>query len=295
MPGCWQEPKPSEDTTPSYRGISLTVGALDEAGLLAGVVSQRGEWVASRGGEIAIREQPVALESTGEADVLLFPGDRLGDLIDAGRLAEIPNDAVMPPTGRDGLGTETNQPPVAGAKAAKDPFDYMGIATPYRDKVTRYGNERMALPYGGSALVLVYRRDAFERDANRAAAAEEGLKLEPPRTWSAARRRWPSSSRAATGTATAAPITGSLSALGADAEGLGDATFLARAASLGQHRDQFSFLFESDDMAPRIDTPPVRRGAAGLVALKAAGPPGMDRFDAERPRASRSAPGRSPC
>ena len=44
--------------------------------------------------------------------------------------------------------------------------------------------------------------------------------------------------------------------LGADAEGLGNATFLARAASLGQHPDQFSFLFDSDKMAPRIDTEP---------------------------------------
>ena len=293
LPGCWQEPKPSEDTTPSYRGISLTVGALDEAGLLAGVVSQRGEWVASRGGEIAIREQPVTLESTGEADVLLFPGDRLGDLIDAGRLAQVPNDTVMPPTTRDGLPTETNRPPVDEAKAAKDPFDYMGIATPYRDQVTRYGNERMALPYGGSALVLVYRRDAFERDANRAAAAEKGLTLEPPKTWgeldALARffqgRDWDGDGR---------PDHGIALALGADAEGLGDATFLARAASLGQHRDHFSFLFDSEKMAPRIDTPPFVEALGALVALKAAGPPASSGSTPTR-RASRSAPARSPC
>ena len=251
--------------------------------MLAGVVSQRGEWVASRSGEIAIREQPVTLESTGEADVLLFPGDRLGDLVDAGRLAQVPNDAVMPPTTRDGLPTETNRPPVDEAKAAKDPFDYMDIATPFRDQVTRYGNERMALPYGGSALVLVYRRDAFESDANRAAAAEKGLKLEPPKTWgeldALARffqgRDWDGDGR---------PDHGISLVLGADAEGLGDATFLARAASLGQHPDQFSFLFDSGKLAPRIDTPPFVEALGALVALKAAGPPGMERFDADAAR-----------
>jgi multiple sugar transport system substrate-binding protein len=261
------------------------VGALDEAGLLAGVNSQRGEWVASRGGEIVIREQPVSIESAGEVDVLLFPGDRLGDLIDAGLLAPIPNEAVMPPTHHDEAGGETTRPPADAAKAADDPFDYMNIATPYRDQVTRYGNERMALPYGGSALVLVYRRDALERDANRAAAGEKGVKLEPPKTWdrldALARffqgRDWDGDGR---------PDHGISLVLSSDPEGLGDATFLARAASLGQHPDQFSFLFDSGKMAPRIDTEPFVEALAGLIALKASGPPGMERFDAAAARES---------
>jgi multiple sugar transport system substrate-binding protein len=72
--------------------------------------------------------------------------------------------------------------------------------------------------------------------------------------------------------------------MGPDAEFLGDAIFLARAASLGQHRDQYSFLFNADTMAPRIDSPPFVAALEALVALKASGPPGMADFDAEAAR-----------
>jgi multiple sugar transport system substrate-binding protein len=68
--------------------------------------------------------------------------------------------------------------------------------------------------------------------------------------------------------------------LGPDAEGVGDATFLARAASLGQHPDQYSFLFDSETMSPRIDTPPFVESLQALIALKTCGPPGVERFDA---------------
>ena len=74
--------------------------------------------------------------------------------------------------------------------------------------------------------------------------------------------------------------------LGADAEGLGNATFLARAASLGQHPDHYSFLFDSETMTPRIDTEPFVEALKAAVAWKASGPPGMETFDAEAARAS---------
>ena len=283
--GCWQDPSAPKSQGPSYRGITLKVGALDEIGLLDGVVSQRGEWIASRGGEIAVREKPVTVESAGEVDVLVFPGDRLGELIEAGRLEAIPNEDVIPATATtEGLG-ETTRTPDGETKDQEDPFDYRDIATPYRDHVTRYGNQRMALPYGASALVLVYRRDAFESESNRAAAAKQGLKLEPPRTWeqldALARffqdRDW---------NGDASPDSGIAMVLGDDPEGLGNATFLARAASLGQHPDQYSFLFDSGKMEPRIDTEPFVEAMAGLIAMKAAGPPGIERFDAAAARES---------
>src|SRR5262249_1888276 len=74
--------------------------------------------------------------------------------------------------------------------------------------------------------------------------------------------------------------------LGDDPEGLGNATFLARAASLGQHPDQYSFLFDSEKLTPRIDTEPFVAALGGLAALKASGPPGMERFDADAARAA---------
>ncbi len=285
MHGCWQESKPPENTPPSYRGIALTVGALDEAGLLTGVAAHRGEWMASRGGEIAVREQPVKQESAREVDILLFRGDRLGDLIDAELLTAIPNEAVMPPAPSGPLGGGPARSADAATKPAQDPFDLLGIAPPYRDQVTRYGSERMALPYGGSALVLAYRRDAFEREANRAAAKEKGINLEPPRTWGeldALARFFHGRDWDGDGT----PDFGISLVLGADAEGLGNATYLARAASLGQHPDHFSFLFDSEKLAPRIEMAPFVEALAGLIGLKTSGPAGMERFDAAAARES---------
>ena len=106
---------------------------------------------------------------------------------------------------------------------------------------------------------------------------------QPPKTWSdldaLARffegRDWSGSGK---------PGHGIVLAMAADAEGVGDSTFLARAASLGQHRDYYSFLFDSDDFTPRIDSPPFIEALKGFVAWKAFGPPGVERFDAAAAR-----------
>ena len=159
----------------------------------------------------------------------------------------------------------------------------MDIAPAFREQVSKYGSDRMALPLGGSALVLVYRRDAFSRQANRDAAAAAGITLEPPATWTQldalARffqgRDW---------NGDGSPDHGIVAVLGRDREGLGDSTYLARAASLGQHRDQFSFLFDADAMTPRIDSPPFVEALRGVIAWKPLGPPGMEAFDAAAAR-----------
>jgi multiple sugar transport system substrate-binding protein len=285
LSGCRQQAKAPPTSVPSFPGLTLRIGALENTAILAGVTAQRGEWVASRGGKISIHEPPLSVQSVGEVDILLFPADRLGELVDANALAKIPNEMVMPPKpaeSGDGSGDPDRS---SGEPKPEDTFLYMDIAPAYRDQVTRYGNDRLALPCGGSALVLIYRRDAFERDANVAAAKEKGLKLQAPRTWNEldalARffqgRDWDGDG---------SPDHGITLVLGADAEGLGNATFLARAASLGQHPDHFSFLFDSERMTPRIDTDPFVEALQSTIALKASGPPGMETFDADAARAS---------
>ena len=256
---------------------------MGDAAILTGLSAQRGEWEASRGGKITIREQPVSSPATlPEVDLLIFPGQEMGDLVDADALEIIPNQAVLPPqAGED----ESRKPreDEGSPEPPADPFQYTEIAPAYRDLVTKYGTDRMALPLGGSALVLVYRRDAMARQPNVEAAVKAGIKLEPPATWTQldalarffSGRDWDGDG---------SPDHGLVAVLGPDPEGVGDATFLARAASLGQHRDQYSFLFDADAMGPRIDSPPFVEALRGVASWKAYGPPGMEKFDAPAAR-----------
>jgi multiple sugar transport system substrate-binding protein len=283
--GCSDQDQPTTATPtgPSFAGVKLEVAALGDAAILAGLSAQRGEWVASRGGEITIREQPVGSpDKLSELDLLIFPGQELGNLVDADVLETIPNQTVLPPqpssdeTAKPDRDEGSPEPPT-------DPFQYTDIAPAYRDQVTKYGTDRLALPLGGSALVLVYRRDAFTRQPNLEAASKAGIKLEPPTTWTQldalarffSGRDWDGDG---------SPDHGIVAALGPDSEGVGDATFLARATSLGQHRDQYSFLFDADSMSPRIDSPPFVEALRGVGSWKAYGPPGMEKFDAPAAR-----------
>ena len=290
------EAKP-EPATPSYPGVKLKVGAVDDAALLTGVISQKGEWEASRGGEVGLRDQgPVTLDKVGEVDILLFSAQRLGDLVDAGLLEIIENSVVVPAPRPDADNGDRSDDAGGGSSAAEsadtsdnsserpeDAFEYMDIAPVFRDQVVRYGTDRFGLPLGGSALVLVYRGDAFKREANIAAARAQELTLEPPSTWtkldSLAKffqgRDWDGDGK---------PDFGIGLAMAADPEGVANTVFLARAASLGQHPDHFSMLFDTDKMVPRIEGPPFVEALRSLVALKELGPPGMDRFDAAAAR-----------
>jgi multiple sugar transport system substrate-binding protein len=286
LSGCFDQDRSSSrpPQRPSFAGVKLVLGSLGDAAVLTGLSTQRGEWAASRGGEITIREEPIrSLETPPEVDLLIFPGQELGNLVDADLLEVIPNQAVLPPDEQDDSapssgGEGTEEPPAAA-------FQYTDLVPAYRDQVTKYGSDRMALPLGGSALLLVYRRDAFQRQANIDAARAAGIKLEPPATWTNLDalakffqgRDWDGDGTADHGLA---------AALGPDPEGVGDATLLARSASLGQHRDQYSFLFDADSMSPRIDSPPFVEALRAIGTWKGCGPPGGDKFDAPAARAA---------
>jgi multiple sugar transport system substrate-binding protein len=280
--GCWRASEPPKSQVPSFPGISLKVAALDDPAILTGVSVLRGEWEASRGGAIAVVEKPLAAESPLAADVVIFSGERLGDLVDAGALAVIPNQAVKPAKPPGSAADGDPDPPGEGET---DVFQYMDFAPAFRDQVSRYGEDRLALPCGGSALVLVYRRDAFEHEGNRTIARGAGIELRPPKTWAELdalagffnNRDWNGDGK---------PEHGIAVAMGVDDEGVGDTVFLARAASLGQHRDQYSFLFDSDAFAPRVASPPFVLALKGLIGWKASGPPGVERFDAAGARES---------
>ena len=176
-----------------------------------------------------------------------------------------------------------------------DAFQYMDIAPAFREQVSKYGTDRMALPLGGSALVLVYRRDAFSRPGQSSTPpARPGSRCEPPATWTQldalARffqgRDWDGDG---------SPDHGIAAVLGQDPEGLGDATFLARAASLGQHRDQYLVPLRCRCDGPADRFAAVRRGPPRRDRLEGLGSSRHGEASTRRPPARRFAKARWPC
>ena len=269
---------PSKPPEKPFAGLKLVVGVVGDPAILPSIKAQRGEWAARTGADLVVLDEPVEPKgrSSANVDVLVFPGDRMGDLVDLKGLAILPDSSVIPPEPT----AEGNAPP---PKAPPDEFQYKDILLAYRDQVTRYGPDRVALPIGGSALVVAFHRAAFDSPANKEAAKAAGLALEPPRTWeqfdALAKffhgRDWDGDG---------SPEAGVAIAWGPDPEGVGDATLLARVGALGLHPDQFSFLLDSETTVPRVTAPPFVEALKAFVALKAFGPPGAEKFDAEAAR-----------
>ena len=261
---------------PSFPGVKLTVGILGDPAIIPGLTAQRGEWSASRGGEITI-EPGRSLENLSNLDLLIFPGQEMGNLVDRELLEPIPNSSVLPVRREEGeTARETRNE--SSEESPVEAFQYADIAPVFRDQAAKYGPDRLALPLGASALVLVYRRDAFSRPANVEAARKAGITLQPPSTWAqldALAGFLEGKDWSGDGT----PDHAIAAVLGQDPEGLGNTTYLARATSLAQHRDQYSFLFDADSMTPRIDSPPFVEALRGVAAWKRLGPPGIDKLD----------------
>jgi multiple sugar transport system substrate-binding protein len=281
--GCGKsEPAETAAKPQPFAGMKVVAGVLGDKALLPGLQAQRGEWAAASGADLSFREVGADPDALKGIDVLVFPGDRLGELVDRGALLAIPDEAIRPPAAPK----DEQTPPVsASAEPPPDPFAAKDIVAAYRDGVAKYGDDRYALPLGGSALVLAYRREAFDRSENKAAAKAGGIELAPPKTWSdldaLARffhgRDWDGDGK---------PDSGIALAWAADPEGMGDTTFLARAAALGQHRDQYTFLFDADRMAPRVASPPFVEALQELVDLVKFAPPGAAQFDADAARSA---------
>ncbi len=260
-----------------FEGVKLVVGVVGDPALLPSIKAQRGEWSARTGADLVVLDRPVDPGAVRDVDVVVYPGDRMGDLVASGGLAPLPDSVINPPEAPPAEGTE------ATPEAPPDALAYKEVVLAYRDQVARYGPDRMGLPIGGSALVMAYRRAAFDDPRTREAARAAGLSLEPPATWEqfdALARFFHGRERPGGGK----PIAGVALAFGADPEGVGDAIFLARAAALAWHRDQFSFLLDSETTEPRVASPPFVEALQALVALKGSAPPGSEKFDAEAAR-----------
>lgn len=264
-----------------FQGV--VVNLVGERAILDAVELERGEWERSRGGRIEFQSGGNPPTGAATPDVIFFRGDRFGDLIDKNELAVLPETFADPPVS---VSTSASSDGEVDPGTPSRRVDFEGIAPAFRDQGSHYGKFRQALPIGGSALVLVYRKDAFRREENVRAAKEAGLALEPPETWEALDelagffqgRDWDGDGSKNAGIALA---------MGPDLEeGVADAIALSRAASLGMHPDDYSFLFDGDTLAPRVASPPFVETFQALKRLSALGPLGMSAFGAESARAS---------
>ncbi len=247
------------------QGARVVVAAVGDTGILPVVAAQRGEWEASRGAFCVVQKKAVAPADLGEAHVLVFRADRLGALVDVGALAVLA-EATLQPAAKVATDSEEPTPSPSPDSSEDDPLKFDDVIPAFRDEVAKYGPDRPALPLGGTALVLVYDRSALEKDSR------------PPKTWDefdALVKRLHQPTRA-----------GIALAFGRDAEGVGNAVFLSRAATLGQHPHHYSLLFDSDGMEPRVTSPPFVEALEKLAALKAFAPEGAETFDANAARAA---------
>ena len=203
-------------------------------------------------GEIAIKDDPLrSLDNLSDLDLLIFPGQELGNLVDADVLEHHSqcDSSCLPGRRKTSLAKAGRAESTEESPA--EPFEYADIAPVFRDQVTKYGADRMALPWAARPWSW-FTAAMLSRQANIDAARKAGIKLEPPATWAQLDalagffqgRDWDGD-----GT----PDHGIAAVLGHDSEGLGNAIFLARAASLGQHRDQYSL-----SLRRRLDDPPDR-------------------------------------
>lgn len=290
LAGCGSE-RTQSARKPQFPGVVVEVAALGDTSILEAIRAQVGEWESETGARVSIHPEPIPSAAAADFDLVVFPGQELGALVDQGALAIIPESAVRPggmiPLEADDteFGDPEDDSDPALRAPQRDTIDFGDVVQALREQAGKYGEDRMAVPIGGSALVLVYRRDAFGSESNRQAAAAENLTLEPPKTWeqldSLARffenRDWKGDGK--TGHGLAAP-------LGADAEGLGLAIAMARVAALGLPPDQFALFFDADGRAldPRIDSAPFVEAFEAIAAWRVFGPPEMADWDASAAR-----------
>ncbi len=288
--GCGSSRQPVTPRADNFPGVTLHVGVVVPSGVKAAMVlepiaTQAVEWESTRQAVVKVQAElpidPIAVPD--EIDVLVFPGREIGTLVDQGTLASWSMEQLRPPPLKRDLADDEASDLGQLVERPEDAFQFSDVIPEVRDRVIRYGGHTVALPLGSSALVLVYRRDAFERKENQEAAKAEGLELTAPLTYEqldALARFFKGHDWDGDGE----PESGIALALADDADGVGNATLLARAAALGLHPDYYGLFFEEKGMEPRIATPPFEQALVDLVASLDHGPEEMRGYDASQAR-----------
>lgn len=215
----------------------LTVVVLEDAHLADALRSYQGQWQAETSVPLEVHAASAERPPLEKADVLVFRSAQLGQLAEAGQIAPLAEEKLLPYS-----------------------TAWSDLVERVRDQEGRWGQQVYALPLGSPLVVCYCRADLLDR-----------LGLRPPRTWEeylqAAQqlkdRRRLGAAEATAGTSTNQPWTPALEPLAAGWAGW---MLLARAASYAKHPNYYSTLFEMQSMQPRIAEPPFVRALEELAA-----------------------------
>ncbi|MEQ1906030.1 MAG: extracellular solute-binding protein [Pirellulaceae bacterium] len=216
---CTPAAKPSvEQSVKTEQDKALTAVIVDDLGLGEAIPRR---WASEGNGTFKVinvtedefRSAKFVLQP--EVDVVVFTNRLFGDLIAEGQLLEIDET-----TGSLGINREN-------------------ILSHYRENLTRYGNQTMALPVGAPQLALFYRTDL--------------LPEKPPQTWAELTAFLPSGDGEVAGFLE--PLSGPWAAH----------SLLARVAPAIRFRGRISTVFDLETMEPLISSEPFVRALSEMV------------------------------
>ncbi len=267
LAGCPQDEtaKQRQPVKRPLEGVKLRLAVVDDPALATAIARVQGEWNAQTGSELEVEqtsEKELTQADKLPADTVICPSHLLGVLAERELLAPVPARTLK------------------GAQ-------WGGLFELLKLREAAWGAEVMAVPLGSPLLCCYYRADLLAK-----------LGRKPPKTWTeyeelaqllAENRPSPAKSDMEAGGESAgemksdAPWSGTIEPL---APGWAGLLFLARAASVAKHRDDFSTLFNIDTMEPLVAAPGMVQALKDLVAATKFGPADPTRYD---PAAARAA------
>lgn len=261
--GCNGRKGAEKPAVRSFEAASLRV-VIYGSELTGPLEEHRGEWSAQTGASVewavhsadADPERADALPGDlRAADILIYPADWLGSLAAQDLLKPVPDDLLSDPA-----------------------YDREDLLAAFRERLCRWGETTLALPYSGNGPLLFYRKDVLTNPAHRDAfRAKLGRVLVPPATWTQyletaaffASIDWRGDGEKGYGV---------VEPLGGHGRSLAR-LFFAHAAAYAKHPEHYSFFFDVGSFKPLVDTPPFVRALDDLRALRSAGPPNMLTLD----------------
>jgi len=95
--GCGADQTNPQPPAQPFKGVAIVAAAIGDAGPLPGLTALRGEWSATQGADVNVREKPVDVKALDGVDVVVFRGDQLGGLVDLKALVALPEALTRPP------------------------------------------------------------------------------------------------------------------------------------------------------------------------------------------------------